>query len=197
MCMRMRARGIGRLAGCVLILSCATLWAQPGASDFSVRCDSGAGCTARIEGLVKQFGPEFKLTKAFQPLFGDLNGDGEEDAVVVASGSPLGGQEEFQYKTVDPYNSYFGWGDPNVTATFESAHPGSGRHVLVVHSWRADKVKGKFVIINLPFEQLSLTRVMVKKKTAWAIGALESSAMASVTFWDGKKYRWRPDHMAE
>jgi hypothetical protein len=186
-----------RLTLCAAILSSAALWAQAAPGEFSIRCEQGTDCSNRILGLLKQFGPDFKLVKEFPPLFGDLNGDGEEDAVLVATGSPLGGQQEFGYKVLDPYNSYFGWGDPKVTATFESAHPGGGRHVLIIHSWKADKVKAKFVIINLPFERLALTRVMVKKKTAWAIGAMESSALASATFWDGKNYRWRPDYMSE
>ncbi len=135
--------------------------------------------------------------KEYPPLFGDLDGDGQEDAVVVATGSPLGGQQEFDYKVVDPYNAYFGWGDPNVTISFEQMYPGPKRYILVVHSWKAEKPKAKFVIINLPFEKLSLARAMVKKKTVMAISAEESSSMASITFWDGKRYRWRATAMGE
>jgi ABC-type transport system substrate-binding protein len=160
-------------------------------------CAATVECAKTAASIAKQFGPEFKPALEYPPLFGDLDGDGQEDAVVVATGSALGGQQEFDYKVVDPYNAYFGWGDPKVTVTFEQMQPGPKRNILVVHDWKAKEPKAKFVIINLPFEKLSLARAMVKKKTVWAISAEESSTMISLTYWDGKRYRWRASSMGE
>ena len=52
----------------------------------------------------------------------------------------------------------------------------------------------KFVILNLPFKQIAVKKLTVKKKTVMAIYAEESGAdrMTSATFWDGKKYRYQP-----
>jgi hypothetical protein len=183
----------------VCLLAAGLAWAQ-GQTQVSGPTAAGcasSGCAEAAESIVRQFGPEFKVVTQFPPLFGDLDGDGQEDAVAVATGSALGGQAEFHYKVVDPYNAYFGWGDPELTSTFESLHPGPKRHILVVHSWKAEKPKAKFVIINLPFEHISLARAMVKKKTVWAISAEESSSLVSLTYWDGKRYRWRATSMGE
>jgi len=54
--------------------------------------------------------------------------------------------------------------------------------------------KAKFVIINLPFKQITVKKLTVKKKTVMAIYADETGGdrMTSATFWDGKKYRYQP-----
>lgn len=187
------------ILACMLVLGAAASaqTAAPARSASLAPCGSPSECAAVAKNIAGQFGPEFEPLPAFPPLVGDMDADGIEDAVLVATGSPLGGQEEFGYKVVDPYNAYFGWGDPKVTATFEQMYPGPRKHVLVVHSWKAEKPKAKFVIINLPFEKLSLTRASLKKKPMSAIAAIESSSLSSVTFWDGKRYRWRADSIAE
>jgi hypothetical protein len=67
--------------------------------------------------------------------------------------------------------------------------------VLVIHGagpegWRAETPKMKFIIINLPFDTLSVSPLIVKKKKLWAIiGEDEAGGTASV-YWDGKKYKW-------
>ena len=54
--------------------------------------------------------------------------------------------------------------------------------------------KAKFVIINLPFKQVAVKKLMVKKKPIMAIYAEETGGdrMTSATFRDGKKYRYQP-----
>src|SRR3954469_24532244 len=82
-------------------------------------------------------------------LTGDLDGDGVEDAVILAKGKdPLGGASQFDYKVQDPMNSFFGWGNPKVTSTFSSNDPVHSFTVLVIHgsgagAWRAEKPKAK------------------------------------------------------
>src|SRR5215210_222587 len=100
----------------VVSLTSPALEAQPATAPTG--CGSAAECAAKAEKVAQEFGPDFKVLEEFPPMFGDLDGDGQEDAVVVATGSPLGGQVDFEYKVLDPHNSYFGFGDPNVTATF-------------------------------------------------------------------------------
>ncbi len=144
-----------------------------------------------------QFGGSFELLD-FPPLLFDLDGDGAEDAVIVAtSKQPLLDETEFHYKVVDPYDDYFGLGDPHITAGFSPTYIGPPRLLLVVHDWRAAAPKAKFVIINLPFEKLSPGRTLRKKKPIAALSAEESGGMISTLYWDGKKYKWQPSSMSQ
>jgi hypothetical protein len=71
--------------------------------------------------------------------------------------------------------------------------------LLIIHgsgadAWRSESPKAKFVIVNLPYRQLAVKKLNVRKKTVMAIYTDESSAdkTTSATFWDGKKYRYQP-----
>jgi hypothetical protein len=150
----------------------------------------------------KQFGATCTLVAGPPPLMADLNGDGIEDVVLVARCSnPLLDQTENNYKVVDPYNAFFGYGDPKITTQFASEDPqGRGLSLLVIHgsgpeAWHSDNPKAKFIIINLPFKQLSVKKLAERKKTIMAIYVEESregEGTVSVVFWDGKKYKYRP-----
>src|SRR5215469_990923 len=75
-----------------------------------------ATATPDLAALVKQqFGPTFTIPAKFPtPLItADFDGDGVEDAVIVASSSePFPDSYSMKYKVVDPYNAYFGMGNP-------------------------------------------------------------------------------------
>jgi len=151
--------------------------------------------------IQKQFGSTCKLMPGPLPMKGDLNGDGIEDLVVAARcTNPLGDQAEDNFEVIDPYNHFFGYGSPKVTSQFASEDPATrGLVLLVIHgagdeAWRAAVPKAKFVIINLPFKQVAVKKLMVKKKPIMAIYAEETGGdrMTSATFWDGKKYRYQP-----
>jgi hypothetical protein len=153
------------------------------------------------EFVQKQFGSTCELIPGPPPLIGDLDGDGVDDLVVVAHcKNPVIDQAENNFIIVDPYNAFFGYGDTRVTSQFASEDPKTrGIVLLVIHgdgpnAWHSDSPKAKFVIINLPFKQVALRKLAVKKKTVMAIYAEESGAdnMTSATFWDGKKYRYAP-----
>ena len=79
---------------------------------------------------------------------------------------------------------------------FQSEDPRYHNMVLVIHGagkegWRAETPKQKFVIVNLPFEKLSLAPLVVKKKKkVLAIMAEEPVGGSSSVYWDGKKYKW-------
>jgi hypothetical protein len=141
--------------------------------------------------LASLFGPAFTVDAKFPILTSDLDGDGTEDAVVVATGKePLLDQAEYQYKVVDPYNAYFGFGDPAVTSQFsaQDLHP---RLLLVIHNWRAPRLK--FVIINISFEKLSLARVLIKNKPLPAIRAEDMTGGRQSLYWGGKVWKWREE----
>ena len=149
----------------------------------------------------KQFGSSCKLVAGPAPVMADLNGDGIEDIVIVARcTNPLLDQAENNYKVIDPYNSFFGYGNPKVTTEFASEDPGHrGLSLLVIHgagpeAWRAADPKAKFLLINLPFQQIMVKKLTVRKKKITAIYAEESGGdkAISATFWDGKKYRYQP-----
>jgi hypothetical protein len=165
--------------------------------------------------VAKQFGPGFTISTTpgtvvmthitheddtpWNPLLlGDLDGDGIEDAAIVVRGKdPLGGSSQFDYKVLDPMNSFFGWGNPKVTSTFSTNDPVHSFMVLVIHGsgkegWRAEKPKAKFVLINLNFDRLTLSGATLKKKPIAAVRVEESDGVSSLVFWDGKKYKYAP-----
>ena len=145
----------------------------------------------------KEFGEQFKLDPKFAPLTADLDGDGQEDLVLVAiAKNPLSGELDYHYRAIDPYDGYFGWGNAKDTVQFTATNGGATRYVLVVHNWRAPKAK--FVIINLPFDKLSLGRMPInKKKTVNTIHAVELGGLGADVYWDGKKYKWEPSSIGE
>lgn len=148
--------------------------------------------------LAQQFGSDFTLDPGFAPLMGDLDRDGQEDLVLVArSKDPTLGEADFHYQLIDPYDAYFGYGNPRMTLQFTATNSGPAQFVLVVHGWRNATPKAKFVIINLPFEQLTLSRMTIKKKATTVINSVETGGLASAIYWDGKKYRWEPGYMSQ
>ncbi len=144
--------------------------------------------------ISKEFGKSFTVAPGFTPLFGDVDNDGQEDAIiVVTSSTPLVDEVEFKYRAIDPYSSYWGWGNPRETVQFSATNAGPILYIAVMHNWRAPKAK--FLIINLPFQKLMLSRVAFKKKAISSIHAVEAAGLESDVFWDGKKYKWEPAYM--
>jgi hypothetical protein len=168
-----------------------------------------------IRDIVKaQFGPDFTVAaeksnglKYLKPqadtwvpfLVADLDGDGVEDAIIVTRcAKPMSKSVDFNYTVVDPYYTANGFGDPKITATMNNDDPNQNFVVLIIHgagpeAWRSSKPKSKFVVVNLPFDSLAITHVVIKKKgpPATALGLDEVESSGSVIFWDGKKYKWR------
>jgi hypothetical protein len=140
-----------------------------------------------------QFGVGFKMDPKFTPQTGDFDGDGEQDIAIVATGGkPLGGESGYNYRVQDPYNGYFGWGDPKVTSQFGSVDGGPARRILVIHSWQKSTPKAKYVLINVPFEKWDITKKVLKKRLISILEVQESSGMGAILLFDGKKYRWEP-----
>ena len=157
--------------------------------------------TAQIAALVKQqFGDTFTLPAKFSPplITADFDGDGVEDVAIVAnSKDPLPDSYAFKYEVADPYHAYFGFGNPKLSSTF-SADPEHAHHLLVIfgsgkEAWHAVTPKGKFVLINVPFDTVEIGRMLISKKKPpiFVIKALEAQIMNSAVFWEAKKKRWR------
>ncbi len=151
--------------------------------------------------IQKEFGSTCTLMPGPPQLKADMDGDGIEDLVVAAHcTNALVDQAEKTFTVIDPYNSFYGYGNTKITTQFASEDPATrGLVLLVIHgsgpeAWRAPTPKAKFVIINLPFRQITVKKLTVKKKTVMAIYAEETGGdrMTSATFWDGKKYRYQP-----
>lgn len=154
------------------------------------------------EFVQKQFGDSCTLVPGSTPLKADLDGDGVEDIVVVARcTNPLADEEQYSFKVIDPYNAYFGYGDPKLTTQFASEYPDSrALSLLIIHgvgaeAWRSDPPKAKFLVINLPFKQLAVKKMKLHKKSIMAIYAEEAhegQGTISTLYWDGKKYKYQP-----
>ena len=147
-----------------------------------------------------QFGASFKLDPKIPPMFGDLDGDGKEDLILVGTSStPLLSKELFNFKVEDPYDSYFGTGDPRITSQFTLHFDGSSRCFLIVFGWREPPSKSKqvskFVLINTPFESASIVNLRLKKKNIQAIEAVDRSTLHALVFWDGRRWRWSAQGM--
>jgi hypothetical protein len=149
----------------------------------------------------KEFGDNCSLMAGPPQFVGDLDGDGVDDLVVAARcKNPMADQAEYGFLVTDPYNSFLGFGNVKVTSTFASDEPDrKGVSLLIVHgvgaeAWRSDKVKPKFLLINLPFKTLTVKRLALKKRTVLGIYMEErgeGESTSSVIFWDGKKYHYQ------
>jgi hypothetical protein len=149
----------------------------------------------------RTFGKDFNIVPEVGGMVGDVDGDGVEDAVIGARcKNPLLDQAEHNYSVVDPYYTFFGYGDPKVTMTFVEDTPAMrGLVVLIIHgagpdAWRSATPKTKYVIINLPYRALSVRKMKLKKKTVQAIYAEEGNELneTSALFFDGKNYKYVP-----
>jgi hypothetical protein len=150
--------------------------------------------------VASQFGSSFKLDPNVPPMFGDLDGDGNEDLVLVGTSStPLMSQELFSFKVEDPYDAYFGTGNPKITSQFTLHFDGSSRCFLIVFGWRLPSTKSKrvskFVLINTPFESASLVKLRLKKKNIQAIDAVDRTTLHALLFWDGRRWHWSAQGM--
>jgi len=151
--------------------------------------------------IQQHFGEEFSLVEISQPYIRDIDGDGVDDLVIVArSKKPMIDAGEHSYRVVDPYYSFYGYGDPKLTATFGSEDlMDRNLVILVIHgagaeAWRSETPKAKYVIINLPLKRIAVKKLQLRKRQVNAIFAVEADASAgdSVVFWDGKQYKYQP-----
>jgi hypothetical protein len=149
----------------------------------------------------KQFGAQFKLMSEIAVTYGDLDGDGVEDVVIAARcKNPMLDQGEHEYKVIDPYYDFFGYGDPKVTTTFAEPDPARrGLVVLIIHGsgpegWRSTQPKAKYVIVNLPYRAISVRKMHLKKKNIEAVYIEEAgdNGDSSALFFDGKKFKYVP-----
>jgi hypothetical protein len=149
----------------------------------------------------QQFGDQFTILPNIEPAFGDLNGDGAEDLVIAARcKNPMLDQAEHNYTVMDPYNDFFGYGDPRMTTTFSEGDPTNrGLVVLIVYGWgkdgwRSATPKAKFVIVNLPYKTISVRKMMMRKKKIEAVYIEESgeTGESSALFFDGRKFKYVP-----
>jgi hypothetical protein len=158
------------------------------------------GPTVDNDFVQKQFGSNCVLIGP-PSLTADFDGDGVEDIVIPARcTSPMMDQAEDNYVVVDPYNAFFGYGNPKITTQFATDDPARrGFSLLVIHgagadAWHSAAPKAKFMIVNVPFKSIYVKKLVVKKKDRMAIYVDETGgdAQTSVLFWDGKKYRYEP-----
>jgi hypothetical protein len=149
--------------------------------------------------IERNFGPGYLLAPKMPVLLGDMDGDGLEDAVfIVSGGNPLIGAGAYEYTVLDPYDGYWSFGDPTLNAHIRQTDAGPHYYVLIAHDWRGEKPKAKYVFINLPFKQISLTPTMLggrftrkrDKKLIAALATVENDGQTGAVFWNGRTYKF-------
>src|SRR5207253_10044390 len=105
----------------VFIITISLLWAL----NCPAQQGSTKGDTALDNDFIqKQFGSEFTLVTSYPTLTGDFDNDGVEDLAVVARGrNPLIDADEHHFRALDPYDEFFGVGDPKITSQFGAIDP--------------------------------------------------------------------------
>lgn len=151
--------------------------------------------------IQKQFGDNCSVLPGPPQFVADLDDDGVDDLLVAAKcKNPMADKDEYSFVVADPYDSFLGYSDVKVTSTFASDEPDRrGISLLIIHgadkdAWRAEKPKGKYLLINLPFKTLTVKRLALKKKTILGIYMEEKGEgedTSSVIYWDGKKYKYQ------
>jgi hypothetical protein len=149
----------------------------------------------------QQFGATCSLVGLY-PLIADFDGDGVEDIVIPAKcTNPMMNQAENNFVVQDPYNGFFGYGNPKITTQFSTEDPARrGYSLLVIHgagpdAWRSPTPKAKYMIVNVPFKDVLLKKMALsKKKTVRAIFTEETGGdqMTSIVYWDGRRYKYQP-----
>jgi hypothetical protein len=192
---------IRRLLSVVILLgACSLLFAQKVPANPAEEAGAQPPDAATLKKIVHdQFGAGYKILPEYAPLVADFDGDGVEDLAIAAKAlNPLLNAVEYNYKVIDPYHSFFGYGNPKVMMQFGADDPQlKGRVMLIVHGareggWKAAEPKAKFVVVNLPFNKLTLSHVLLHKKEIGAVAAEEPDKVTSVIYWDGKKYKYEP-----
>jgi len=149
----------------------------------------------------RQFGDQFTLLPEIGAAFGDLDGDGVEDVAIAARcKNPMLDQADHNYTVIDPYNDFFGYGNPKLTTTFSEGDPARrGLVVLIIHgagpdAWRSATPKAKYVIVNLPYRMISVRKMTLRKKKIEAVYVEEAgdTGDSSALFFDGRKFRYVP-----
>jgi len=180
------------LAAAVYLMVAALAMAQSSASNNRKIDD---------EFVHQQFGDQFTLMSNVSPAFGDLDGDGVEDVVIAARcKNPMLDQSEHNFMVIDPYNSFFGYGNPTVTTTFSEGDPAlRGLVMLIIHgdgkeAWRSEKPKAKYVVVNLPYKAIYVRKFRLKKKSIEALYVEEAGSLGTsgAVFFDGKKFQYVP-----
>lgn len=188
--------------GRVILLATCVAAAQSSPNTAPANQDAGKAAPNSVGPLVKQqFGPTFTPTTALPRtiLSADFDGDGVEDVVIAAdSDDPMPDSYEYKYQVTDPYNSFFGFGDPQHTSSMAKYDPGHTHDLLIIfgagpEAWRSATPKAKFVLINIPFDSFELGRLLVKKNKPpiFVVKVKEARLMESTVFYDAKKKRWR------
>lgn len=192
-----------KFLGKFLLMAACVAAAQSPQANPPTAAEASAHSTdlTQLAAIIKQqFGDTFTIPAKFPtPLItADFDGDGVEDVAIVAnSKDPLPDSYAFKYEVADPYHAYFGFGNPKLSSSF-NADPEHTHHLLIIFgngkdAWHAATPKSKFVLVNVPFDNIEAGRMLISKKKPpiFVIKALESQIMNSAVWWEAKKKRWR------
>jgi hypothetical protein len=90
--------------------------------------------------IKKQFGSTCTLMPGPPQMKADMDGDGVEDLIVATRcTNALVDQTENNFTVIDPYNSFYGYGNTKITTQFATEDPATrGLVLLVIHGTGAE-----------------------------------------------------------
>jgi len=147
----------------------------------------------------KNFGDDVEVFSGDPTVYftGDFDGDGVEDiAVIVRTQHPDAHAIDLNYKVINPEGEYYGGFLAKHMSTGDMVRWQERRLIAVIHgagekSWKADAPKAKYMMIDLPFTRLYVAKQKYKKKVITVL-SMDSDTVASMVYWNGKKYRYEP-----
>ncbi len=147
--------------------------------------------------ISSQIGDGFTVAPAFPVLTGDFNADGVQDLVVVVTSKDAIQAKSSRYTVLDPESDFFGIGDVSISTQFANPYPGGRKYLLVIHGsgkdgWRSAQPKDRFLLINVPFDRVSIGHLRRKKHEVDDIAIEETGVLNAFLYWNGHKYKWQP-----
>jgi hypothetical protein len=202
------------IVGCVFTIAAETLGASAQTTK-QTKANQSNQTAAVTEALKASFGSSLEAVTAFNPFYltGDFNGDGAQDIVIVTRIKGRRGDLPPDVKVINPFYRVAGPSypaDPAAKPTLAFA---------IIHGtkagWKNAQMVGKFLLVGespilimendratgRPEDAKNLMEIKSKlgkrRGATWPPAAakgdsiiLETEAITSILYWNGKNYRW-------
>jgi hypothetical protein len=213
------------IVGCVFIIAAETLASAQ--TTKQTKANQSSQTAAATEALKASFGSALEAVTAFNPFYltGDFNGDGAQDIVIVTRIKGRRGDLPPDVKVLNPFEGIYPMDQPAYPAD-PAAKPTLAFAIIhgTNAGWKTSPSAGKFLVVGespilimnyeraksgRPQEAKDLMQIMSKRGkrrrgATWPPAAargdsiiLETEAINSILYWNGKTYRWEESEGGE